>query len=179
VYARGGPASDDDVDIFVKPADALRARPVTDDLLARATTLRIGSAVAPVVTATDLMIDKLMVLEPHRLDFTALLQIVRELREQVDWAEESEEIRMSPYARHSSASWTICASAATATPGPTICDRNTSRPPCAVRSPRIRARPSGSPRSATFTAVRSRRDRCFRRSRRCPRTPMCCCSRAI
>ena len=136
VYARGGPASEHDVDIFIKPGDAQRARQVlvraglqavdppedwltkvydgetlvdlvfepnqravTDALLARASTLRIGSTVAPVISATDLIIDKLMVLDSHRLDFTALLQTARELREQVDWPRVAEETGMSPYAR--------------------------------------------------------------------------------
>ncbi|MGV9680704.1 nucleotidyltransferase family protein [Nocardia sp. NPDC003482] len=136
VYARGGPASDHDVDIFVKPADVARARqvlaeaglrlvdpaedwltkaydgdtlvdlifrpnyrPVTDDMLARATWMRIGPAAAPVVSATDLMVDKIMVLDPHRLDLTVLLQIARGLREQVDWERVRAETGPSPYAR--------------------------------------------------------------------------------
>ncbi|GAB4586870.1 nucleotidyltransferase family protein [Nocardia sp. IFM 10818] len=136
VYARGGPASDHDVDIFIKPADAQRARAVlaqaglrpvdpaedwltkvydgdtlvdlifrpnyravTDDMLARAGWLRIGPTAAPVISGTDLMVDKLMVLDPHRLDFTRLLDIARGLREQVDWAQVRTETEMSPYAR--------------------------------------------------------------------------------
>ncbi|WP_067824531.1 hypothetical protein [Nocardia inohanensis] len=136
VYARGGPASDHDVDIFVKPVDAYRARAtltaaglrpvdpaedwltkvydgdtlvdlifrpnyrtVTDELLGRAAWLRIGPTAAPVVSGTDLLVDKLMVLDPHRLDFTRLLHIARDLREQVDWARVRTETEMSPYAR--------------------------------------------------------------------------------
>ncbi len=136
VYARGGPASDHDVDIFVKPADVERARQalaraglrlvdppedwltkaydgdtlvdlifrpnyrtVTDEILSRATWMRIGPAAAPVVAGTDLMVDKLMVLDPHRLDFTGLMHIARALREQVDWPRVREETAVSPYAR--------------------------------------------------------------------------------
>ncbi|GAB2712241.1 BON domain-containing protein [Nocardia thraciensis] len=136
VYARGGPASDHDVDIFVKPADVGRARrslaaaglrlcdpaedwltkvydgdtlvdlifrpnyrAVTDEFLGRASWMRVGPTAAPVVSATDLMVDKLMVLDPHRLDFTVLLRIARDLREQVDWPRVREETAMSPYAR--------------------------------------------------------------------------------
>ncbi len=136
VYARGGPASDHDVDIYVKPVDAGRARDiltasglhavdppedwltkvydgntlvdlifrpnyrnVDDDLLGRATWMRIGPAAAPVLSGTDLMVDKLMVLDPHRLDFTRLLAIARDLREQVDWRRAREETAVSPYAR--------------------------------------------------------------------------------
>ncbi|MCM6772114.1 BON domain-containing protein [Nocardia sp. CDC159] len=136
VFARGGPASEHDVDVFVKPVDVDRARQalsaaglrlvdpaedwltkaydgdtlvdiifrpnyrtVSDEMLARATWMRIGPTAAPVVSCTDLMVDKLMVLDPHRLDFTKLLHIARGLREQVDWPRVREETCMSPYAR--------------------------------------------------------------------------------
>ncbi|MBF6175718.1 nucleotidyltransferase family protein [Nocardia blacklockiae] len=136
VYARGGPPSDHDVDIFVKPADVDRARrtltdiglrpvdppedwltkaydgdtlvdlifrpnyrSVNDALFGRTTWMRIGPTAAPVVSATDLMVDKVMVLDPHRLDLTGLLCIARALREQVDWPRVREETEMSPYAR--------------------------------------------------------------------------------
>ncbi|WP_280225843.1 nucleotidyltransferase family protein [Nocardia farcinica] len=136
VYARGGPASDHDVDLFVKPEDASRAvqvltraglrgcdpaedwlkkvydrdtlidiiyrpncRDVTDELLDRAETMRIGPAVAPVVSATDLMVDKLLVFDAHRLDLSPLLHITRDLREQVDWPQVRAETIHSPYAK--------------------------------------------------------------------------------
>ncbi|MFE4501041.1 nucleotidyltransferase [Rhodococcus sp. NPDC056743] len=136
VYARGGPPSGHDVDIFLRKQDtapALRAlreigmkpvnppedwltkvydgdvlvdlifstsgREVTDEFLDRATSMRVGSAVAPVVSATDLMIDKLNVLDAHRCDFVPMLAIARDLREQVDWPEVVDKTRTSPYAR--------------------------------------------------------------------------------
>ncbi|MFD3458590.1 BON domain-containing protein [Nocardia fluminea] len=136
VYARGGPASEHDVDIFVRPEDSAAARAalvtvglraadpvedwltkayhgdvlvdiiyrtnhhtVDDALLARAEMMRIGPAVAPVLTGTDLIIDKLMVLDAHRLDFTRLLEAARALREQVDWSWVRRECAESPYAR--------------------------------------------------------------------------------
>ncbi|WP_435828005.1 nucleotidyltransferase family protein [Nocardia asteroides] len=136
VWARGGPESDHDVDVFVRPEDAAAARTalvgaglraadpvenwltkayhgdilvdiifrtnhrtVDDALLARAEVMRVGPAVAPVLTGTDLMVDKLMVLDAHRLDLTALLAAARALREQVDWAQVRRECAGSPYAR--------------------------------------------------------------------------------
>ena len=136
VYARGGPPSDHDVDIFLKPRDARRAvdvlvaaglraveppedwltkvydrdtlidlvyrpnhRPVTDELLDRAALMRVGPTAAPVVSGTDLLVDKLLVLDAHRCDFVPLLQIARDLREQVDWPEVAVETAGSPYAR--------------------------------------------------------------------------------
>ncbi|TSD99507.1 nucleotidyltransferase family protein [Skermania sp. ID1734] len=135
-YARGGPPTDHDVDIFIKPSDVataasalvaagLRAaqppenwlrkvydgdtlvdlifrpndRPITDELLDRCDEMRVGTTTALVITGTDLMVDKLLVLDNHRLDFTALLQIARALREQVDWAKVREATAESPYAR--------------------------------------------------------------------------------
>lgn len=136
VYARGGPPSEHDVDIFLRERDvdtATRAlvaagmlpedppedwlRKVYDgdvlvdlifrpnyrgnvtELLSRAEPLRIGPALAPVLGATDLMIDKLLVLTAHRCDFTPLLPIARGLREQVDWDRVAAETAGSPYAR--------------------------------------------------------------------------------
>ncbi|MGW4769570.1 nucleotidyltransferase family protein [Nocardia sp. NPDC004278] len=136
VYARGGPASEHDVDILIKPADLARARSalargglrvadppedwltkvyddgvlidliyrpnnrdVTDELLDRATVMRVGPAVAPVISATDLMIDKLLVFDAHRLDLSPLLHVARDLREQVDWDRVRAETGGSPYAR--------------------------------------------------------------------------------
>ncbi len=136
VYARGGPPSDHDVDLFVKETDADRAQklladagmravdppedwltkvydgdrlvdlvfrpnhhPVTDELLDRADLMRIGPTAAPVVSGTDLLVDKLLVLDAHRCDFAPLLQIARDLREQVDWRQVATDVAASPYAR--------------------------------------------------------------------------------
>ncbi|HEX6352091.1 nucleotidyltransferase family protein [Actinophytocola sp.] len=136
VYARGGPPSDHDIDVFVREDEARAAQQAliaagmrgeeppedwltkvydgdvlvdiifrpnhrTDmaELLARAEEMRIGPARARVVTGTDLMVDKLLVLDPHRCDFTPLLPIARDLREQVDWDKVARETASSPYAR--------------------------------------------------------------------------------
>lgn len=136
VYARGGPASDHDVDIFVTPEDAARAstalvgagmraahppedwltkvydgttlvdlvyrpnyRPVTESIFERSSLMRVGPTSALVISGTDLMIDKLLVLDAHRLDFASLLAIARDLREQIDWVEVWRETAVSPYAR--------------------------------------------------------------------------------
>ncbi|MGA6166441.1 nucleotidyltransferase family protein [Amycolatopsis magusensis] len=83
------------VDLIFRP----NHREVTDETLDRAESMRIGATMAPVVTGTDLMTDKLLVLGPHRCDFTGLLPIARELREQVDWARVADQTRESAYAR--------------------------------------------------------------------------------
>ncbi|RMI31302.1 BON domain-containing protein [Nocardia stercoris] len=137
-YARGGPPSEHDVDVYVKPVDVAATvsalegagmqpapspdrddwiakltdgpvsvdviyrpgrRAVDEQLLARADRLRLGPGSAPVIAATDLLIDKLMVLDHDRLDFTAMLRIARELRHQIDWRRVRAETSGSPYAQ--------------------------------------------------------------------------------
>lgn len=83
------------VDLIFRP----NQREVTDALLAEATEIRVGPAAAPVMPATWVIIDKLLVLGPHRCDYTPLLAVVRALREQVDWPQVAEEVGDSPYAR--------------------------------------------------------------------------------
>ncbi|MEY7971941.1 hypothetical protein AB8O38_08070 [Saccharomonospora xinjiangensis] len=83
------------VDLIFRP----NGRPVTPQLLARAEELRVGATTAPVVPVTELLVDKLLVLEDHRCDFTPLLPIARAVREQVDWAEVARQTGSSPYAR--------------------------------------------------------------------------------
>lgn len=82
------------VDLLFRPND----RPVTDDVLARAEPMRVGATSVPVATATDLVVDKLLVFGPHRCDFADLLPIVRALREQVDWREVRARTAHSPFA---------------------------------------------------------------------------------
>ncbi|ASO19862.1 hypothetical protein FHR81_000458 [Actinoalloteichus hoggarensis] len=82
------------VDLIHRPNE----HPVTEGTLCRAESLRIGSVQAPVVTATDLITDKLLVLGPHRCDLTETLPVARALREQIDWAEVRVRTRDSPYA---------------------------------------------------------------------------------
>ncbi len=83
------------VDLIFRP----NGRPVTPELLDRAEELRLGATTAPVVPVTELMVDKLLVLEGHRCDFTPLLPIARAVREQVDWSAVARRTGASPYAR--------------------------------------------------------------------------------
>lgn len=83
------------VDLIFRP----NQRQVTTDLLARATETRVGATTAPVLPATELVIDKLLVLGEHRCDFTPLLPVTRALREQVDWTRVARETGGSAYAR--------------------------------------------------------------------------------
>lgn len=60
--------------------------------------MRLGPVHTPVVSGTDLTVDKLLALGPHDCDFTELLPVMRALREQVDWPRVREQTATSPYA---------------------------------------------------------------------------------
>jgi hypothetical protein len=82
------------VDIIFRPNE----RPCTPETLALAEDVRVGSITAPVMPASVLIIDKLLVMGPHRCDFTEVLPAARALREQVNWDEVRSEVSISPYA---------------------------------------------------------------------------------
>jgi hypothetical protein len=107
LVAQGMRAADTPLDWLAKVYDGDRlvdllhhpnAEPVTAEVLKRAEWMRVGAAEMPVATATDLMIDKLLVFGPHRCDFTEVLPIARALREQVDWQHVADRTVESPYA---------------------------------------------------------------------------------
>jgi len=56
-----------------------------DDVLAAAEELPVLSVRMPVMTATDVVADKLCALDEHYCDLGAVLPTLRALREQVDW----------------------------------------------------------------------------------------------
>lgn len=82
------------VDVIFRPNE----RPVDGATLARADRVRVGPTSVPVMPATYLLTDKLLVLGPHRCDLAEPLQWARALREQVDWAEVDRATGGSPYA---------------------------------------------------------------------------------
>src|ERR1700759_3462089 len=128
VYARGGEASDHDVDFLLREQDAepvLAAlgeagfrtvrppedwlvkvydgdvlvdliyrpveRPVTDETLADAESLRVYAIELPVISATVLMEHKLLTFSQQRCDYAEALPVARSLREQIDWARVAKE----------------------------------------------------------------------------------------
>jgi hypothetical protein len=82
------------VDLIHRPADL----PVTDEMLAAADELQVGPLIAPVAPATDVLMQKLLVLGPHHCDYTWVLPAARALREQVEWERLVERTAHSPYA---------------------------------------------------------------------------------
>jgi hypothetical protein len=58
-----------------------------DDLLDRAEDAAVLSVRMPVLSATDITIEKLLALDEHYCDVAAVLPTLRAMREQVDWSE--------------------------------------------------------------------------------------------
>jgi hypothetical protein len=136
VYARGGIASEHDVDFLIREQDADNAldvlteagltserppedwlvkvydegrlvdlifrpveRPVTDESLADSEVLPVNAVHLPVLSATTLMIHKLLAFSQHHCDFSKALPVARSLREQIDWGQVRDETKNSPYAQ--------------------------------------------------------------------------------
>jgi hypothetical protein len=82
------------VDLIVR---SVRRR-VDDETLATANDVKVGPIVVPVLPATTVMIDKLLVFGEHFCDYTWALPAARALREQIDWDRVRAEVGHSPFA---------------------------------------------------------------------------------
>jgi predicted nucleotidyltransferase len=56
-----------------------------EQVLEQAVELEVLSVRMPVITATDVVVEKLMALDEHYCDLAGVLPVMRALREQVDW----------------------------------------------------------------------------------------------
>jgi hypothetical protein len=82
------------VDLIYNPVQ----RPVTDETLADVDTLPVNAVHMPVLSATELMIHKVLTWSTHYCDFSRGLPVARSLREQIDWARVYQESAHSPFA---------------------------------------------------------------------------------
>lgn len=82
------------VDLIHRPVE----RPVTEETLADAVPRPVNALRLPVLSATTLMVHKLLSYSQHYCDFAKGLPLARSLREQIDWARVREETAHSPYA---------------------------------------------------------------------------------
>jgi hypothetical protein len=82
------------VDLIFRPA----GRAITPDLLADIEHLEVAAVRMPVISATHLLISKLLAFSPHGCDFAEALPMARALREQIDWPRVRKETAESPYA---------------------------------------------------------------------------------
>ena len=79
----GDPPSTAMVDVLFRT----NGTPVTRDRFDDVDQLEVESVLMPVLSATQLMADRLGAMEEHACDFRASLPVARAVREQVDWAE--------------------------------------------------------------------------------------------
>jgi hypothetical protein len=88
---------DDDrlVDLIFSPVQ----RPVTDETLADTDVLSVNACHMPVLSATELMIHKLLSMGAHYCDLAKALPVAQSMREQIDWGRVERETAHSPYAQ--------------------------------------------------------------------------------
>jgi hypothetical protein len=82
------------VDLIYRPVET----PVTDATLADSVVRPVEAIAMPVLSATQLMVHKLLSYTQHYCDFATGLPVARSLREQIDWERVRRETRQSPYA---------------------------------------------------------------------------------
>jgi hypothetical protein len=82
------------VDLIFRPVES----PVTDATLRDTEMLSVEAITMPVISATQLMIHKLLSYTQHYCDFATGLPVARSLREQIDWDRVRAETAGSPYA---------------------------------------------------------------------------------
>jgi hypothetical protein len=82
------------VDLIYRPVES----PVTDATLRDTEMLSVEAITMPVISATQLMIHKLLSYTQHYCDFATGLPVARSLREQIDWDRVRAETAESPYA---------------------------------------------------------------------------------
>lgn len=85
-------------DVLVDLIFAPRGVPVTDEVLARGRERSLSAIRLRVMALEDVLTSKLLALDEHQLDMAYLLQLVRAVREQVDWDEIRRRTGDSPYA---------------------------------------------------------------------------------
>ncbi len=83
------------IDLIFEP----QSGPVTDEIIERGDELEVQALSMRVMTASDILVTKLMALREHYVDYDGVLEIARALREQIDWDEVKTRTQESPYAR--------------------------------------------------------------------------------
>lgn len=73
--------------------------PVDEGLLVRCTELPVDSVMMPVMSATDLVVSRMLALSEHACDLSPILGSARALREQIDWQLVRQEAKRSPFAQ--------------------------------------------------------------------------------
>ncbi|WP_018252142.1 nucleotidyltransferase family protein [Salinispora mooreana] len=82
------------VDLIHRPVES----PVTDKTFVETIIRPVDAIHMPVLSATQLMVHKLLSFSQHYCDFARGLPLARSLREQIDWERVCRDTRHSPYA---------------------------------------------------------------------------------
>lgn len=88
-----------DGDVLVDLIFAPKGLEMSDEVLQRGDDLEVLAISTPVMALEDVLATKLLALDEHSLDYSSLVQIVRALREQIDWDAVRERTAGSPYAK--------------------------------------------------------------------------------
>ncbi len=83
------------IDLIFEPA----AGPVTDEVIERGDEMEVQALRMRVMTASDILVTKLLALREHYVDYDGVLEIARALREQIDWQDVKRLTEDSPFAR--------------------------------------------------------------------------------
>ncbi|MBB2948050.1 hypothetical protein FB565_007821 [Actinoplanes lutulentus] len=81
-------------DLIYRPVES----PVTDETLQDTDQISVEAIYMPVISASQLMVHKLLSYSQHYCDFATGLPVARSLREQIDWDRVRRETAKSPYA---------------------------------------------------------------------------------
>ncbi|MEU4239917.1 nucleotidyltransferase [Actinoplanes sp. NPDC026619] len=82
------------VDLIYRPVET----PVTDETLQDSEMISVEAINMPVISATQLMVHKLLSYSQHYCDFATGFPVARSLREQIDWDRVRRKTADSPYA---------------------------------------------------------------------------------
>ena len=87
-----------DGDVLIDVIFGPRGLEVTDELIERGETVQTLGITMPLMSIEDMLATKLMALDQHDLDYSSVLEIARDLREQIDWRTLRSRTRGSAYA---------------------------------------------------------------------------------
>jgi predicted nucleotidyltransferase len=88
-----------DGDVQVDLIFAPKGLEMTEEVIERGEEMEVLAIRIRVMALEDVLATKLLALDEHSLDYSSLLQIVRALREQIDWEAVRERTNSSPYAK--------------------------------------------------------------------------------
>jgi hypothetical protein len=83
------------VDLIFNPASG----PITDEIIERAAVLEVMALRIPVFSLEEVLTSKLLALTEQEPDFSAVLELARALREQIDWQTVRARTDASPFAK--------------------------------------------------------------------------------